>query len=156
MIDTVDQSTRSRNMRRIGSKDTGIELLIRSRLRQHRFGYRKNIRIPIRHEGKLIRPEADIYLSRYQAVILVNGCYWHHHGCRLSKKTLGEMKPFWRKKLGENIQRDQRNIAAYNSIGLKVMSLWECSLRDKNDPEISYVVRQLEDWIKIGLGNAAI
>ena len=44
-----------------------------------------------------------------------------------------------------------------NSTNLANASLlWECSLRDKNDPEISYVVRQLADWIKIGLGNAAI
>lgn len=143
-------------MRRIRSKDTRIELLVRSRLRHDRFGYRKNFRFSVRFEGKLVRPEADVYLSRYKAVILVHGCYWHHHGCRLSKKPLNKMKPFWSKKLGDNIVRDQRNIEIYNEIGLKVMCLWECSLRDKSHKEVDYVIRQLEDWIRFGIGNANI
>jgi DNA mismatch endonuclease, patch repair protein len=66
------------------------------------------------------------------------------------------MKPFWRKKLGENVMRDQRNINAFNSIDLKVISLWECSVRDKSDREVDYVIRQLEDWILFGVGNASI
>jgi DNA mismatch endonuclease (patch repair protein) len=143
-------------MRSIRSKDTWIERLVRSKLRQDRFGYRKNYRFSVMYQGKRIRPEADIYLSRYEAVVLVNGCYWHHHGCRLSKKPLDAMKPFWRKKLGENVVRDRRNTDAYNSIGLKVMCVWECSLRDRSNREIDYVVRQLEDWIRFGIGNASI
>ena len=155
-MDTVSKSTRSRNMRRIGPKDTWIELLVRRRLRRDHFGYRKNLRLAVRFEGKTIRPEADVYLSRYQAVVMINGCYWHHHGCHLAKKPLSQMKPFWRKKLGENVVRDQRNINVFNSIDLKVISLWECSVRDKSDREVDYVVRQLEDWIRFGVGNASI
>lgn len=156
MVDIKDRAARSRNMKRIGAKDSAIEVLVRTCLHKRGFRYRKNLRFPINLSGKKIRPEADIYLRKYRAVVQVNGCYWHNHGCRLSKKPLSEMTSFWRKKLAANKSRDQRNILAFNSTGLKVMTVWECALRDKSSQEIAYVLRQVEDWIRFGVGNASI
>ncbi len=73
MADFVDTVTRSRIMSRVKSKNTGLEVLIRSLLHKQGFRFRLHVRqLP----GK-----PDIVLPRYHAVIFINGCFWHGHNC---------------------------------------------------------------------------
>ncbi|SVC57232.1 uncharacterized protein METZ01_LOCUS310086, partial [marine metagenome] len=75
MSDHLTQSERSANMRKIRSKDTSPELLVRKKLHGLGFRYRlHNANLP----GK-----PDLTLKKYRTAVFVNGCFWHQHSkCR--------------------------------------------------------------------------
>ena len=120
MIDVVDASTRSRMMRGIRPSNTKPERLIRSAL--HRRGLRF-----ARSSLELVgRPDA--VLPRWRVAVFVNGCFWHLHGCKLSKMP-GSNHEFWSAKLLANQIRDRRNVEALVETGWRILTVWECALR---------------------------
>ncbi|WP_245538061.1 very short patch repair endonuclease [Roseobacter litoralis] len=119
--------------------NTKPELLIRHGLHARGFRYRL-------HDSKLAgRP--DLVLPRYRAVVFVNGCFWHGHDCPLFKwpKTREE---FWRGKIGGNVERDQRNLAALKAAGWRVGIVWECVLKGKQRLQPTKVLGLLSEWIE--------
>ncbi len=138
MADIVDSAKRSRMMSRIRSKDTAIEFTVRRYL--HRHGIR------FRLHRKDLPGKPDLYLKRLNTVIFVHGCFWHGHNCHLFKlpKT---RTAWWEEKLTRNRNRDVVVAAACRKLGLKVIEVWECSLRGKSlaeqDVVLSRVVRRL-------------
>lgn len=121
-------------MARIGPKDTKPELVLRRGL--HSMGYRFRL-----HDRRLPgRP--DIYLPKFKTVILANGCFWHGHGCHMFKvpKTRPE---FWKQKINANRERDRKNVAALQQLGLQVGIVWECALKGKFRWSVDEVVGTL-------------
>lgn len=75
----------------------------------------------------------DIVLPKYRTVVLVHGCYWHRHeGCRFAYTPKSRVK-FWKSKFRENVERDARNRAQLQDLGWRVITVWECELRE---PEV--------------------
>ena len=98
-------------MAAIRRADTKPEMLIRRGIHAHGFRYRL-------HDRKLPgRP--DLTLSKYNAVIFVNGCFWHGHDCPMFRWPATRQE-FWRDKITGNMERDTRNIAALLSSGWRV------------------------------------
>src|SRR5690242_10373302 len=108
-MDIVDRQTRSMIMSRVGQKDTGAELMIRSAL--HKAGLRYRL-----HDRSL-PGSPDIVFPRFRAVVFVHGCYWHSHGCHRSTVPKSR-KQFWTDKFDANRARDARNT------GLLLQSDW--------------------------------
>src|SRR5262245_19336924 len=107
-------------MSRIRGADTKPELLVRSAL--HGMGFRFRL-----HDRNLPgRP--DIVLRRYGAVIFVNGCFWHGHGCRFSKMPATRSE-FWKNKIARTKARDATTTEQLLGLGWNVIVVWECSLR---------------------------
>lgn len=107
----------------IRGKNTKPEIIVRRLL--HSLGYR------FRLHGKDLAGRPDIVLPKWRTVIFVNGCYWHGHGdCHLFRvpKT---RKEFWVNKIVSNQLRDQRNHAALQDAGWKVLVVWECAVSKK-------------------------
>ncbi len=108
-------------MSRIKSSNTSPELIVRKFLHKNGFRYKVNEnRLP----GK-----PDIVLVKYRTVIFVNGCFWHgHEDCRYFSmpKTRTE---FWEEKIEYNRSRDARNILRLESMGWKVLIVWQCQLK---------------------------
>ena len=73
-MDTVDKTTRSRIMSRVGQKDTGPEMKLRRSL--HKIGLRYRL------HDKRLPGSPDIVFPRFKAVLFVHGCFWHRHGCK--------------------------------------------------------------------------
>lgn len=121
MADVHSPETRSYNMSCIRGKDTKPEELVRKYLFAQGFRYRKNVaRLP----GK-----PDIVLPKYKTVIFVNGCFWHGHaGCRYFVWPKNNAE-FWQKKIGDNIERDERNYKLLSKQGWNVIVVWECTLK---------------------------
>ena len=121
MADVHSAKVRSYNMSRIRSKDTKPEELVRKYLFSKGFRYRKNdVRLP----GK-----PDIVLPKYKTVIFVNGCFWHgHQGCRYFVWPKNNAE-FWEKKIGDNIQRDDKICSLLKELGWNVIVIWECELK---------------------------
>ena len=123
MADHLTKEERSRNMSRVRGKNTKPERKIRSLL--HRMGYRFSL------HRKDLPGKPDIILPKYQSVVLVHGCFWHM--CtKCGAGTIPETrKAFWKKKLEGNAERDRRNVFDLKKAGWKVVTVWECELRDE-------------------------
>lgn len=120
MADVLTPEQRKLNMSRIRGKDTKPEMLIRRGL--HALGLRYRL-----HDRSLPgRP--DLVFPKYRVVLFIHGCFWHAHGCALSKlpKT---RQDFWKAKLLTNAQRDRRATEMLTSAGWRVLIIWECAIR---------------------------
>jgi len=68
----------------------------------------------------------DIVLPRYRTVVLVHGCFWHQHDCKLGRKLPKSNQGYWLPKLRRNKERDVSNTAALREGGWSVVVVWEC------------------------------
>lgn len=120
MADTISQERRSALMRRIRSKDTRPEMAVRSLL--HRLGYR------FRLHRKDLPGRPDIVLPKHRKIVLMHGCFWHGHTCRLASKPKSN-QAYWAEKIQGNQARDARSLVALQNQGWAVLELWECEVR---------------------------
>lgn len=140
MVDIVDAATRSRMMAGIGGKNTQPELLIRKEL------HRRGLRYVLDGAGLPGRP--DVVLPKWKVAIFVHGCFWHWHGCSLSKMPTNN-RPFWKTKLDANTNRDTVALLSLLSAGWRVATIWECALRGKNaTAKLASRIDTLASWIE--------
>ncbi len=139
MADVVDQKTRSRMMSGIRGKDTKPELIIRKKL--HALGFRYKL-----HDRKL-PGKPDMVFPKYNAVIFVNGCFWHGHNCHLFKWP-GSREEFWRKKITRTKEKDQENIEELLKRGWRVLQIWECAIKGKERLLLDKVIEDAVIWLK--------
>lgn len=140
MTDVVDAETRSRMMSGIRGKDTAPEVQLRRAL--HALGFRFRI------HARELPGRPDIVLPRWNAVILVHGCFWHRHeGCRFTT-TPATRPDFWATKFRSNVERDTRHLRELRALGWRTAVVWECALRPKGAPEA--IGRIVADWLRSG------
>ncbi|MDR0972851.1 MAG: DNA mismatch endonuclease Vsr, partial [Prevotellaceae bacterium] len=102
-------------------KETKPEIFIRKFLFANGFRYRKNVRdLP----GK-----PDIVLPKYKTTIFIHGCFWHGHDCKRGGLPESNFE-FWKEKIGNNIERDKRNIVDLKQLGWNVIVIWQCEIRN--------------------------
>jgi len=138
MTDVVSKEIRSKNMAAVRSKNTKPELLIRKGL--HRRGFRFRL-----HERKL-PGKPDLVLPKYNAVIFINGCFWHRHDCYLFK-WLSTRKEFWHAKIKGNKARDIEAVKQLKSMGWRVLTVWECSMKGRTRLQEGDLFSRVSDWI---------
>ena len=121
MVDRLTPERRSRLMARIGPKNTKPELTVRRML--HAAGWRYRL------HRKGLPGTPDIVFGTRRAVLFVHGCFWHGHHCRLGRlpKTRTE---FWSEKIDGNRARDRRKVDELVERGWRVMTIWQCGLKD--------------------------
>lgn len=137
--DIVTPAVRSRMMAGIKGKDTKPELAIRSAL--HRLGYRYRL------HRKDLPGKPDIAFSKYQAIILVHGCFWHGHDCHLFKWPATRSE-FWRDKISLNIARDRKHRAALLNDGWRIATVWECALKGRSRLAVETVAERCANWLE--------
>ena len=134
-------------MSRVGQKDTGAEMKLRSAL--HKGGMRYRL-----HDRRL-PGTPDLVFGRFSAVTFIHGCYWHSHGCY--KSTIPKShRGFWESKFSANRARDDRNIKALHALGWRVLIVWECALLGKNAMPIEQVTQLLRSWLVGGEEHGVI
>ena len=138
MVDIVSPEHRSRMMSGIRGKDTKPELIVRRELFRRGFRYQLH--------RKDLPGKPDLVFTKYNAVILVNGCFWHGHDCKLFKWPKSNPE-FWREKIIGNRERDTRNAALLLDQGWRVEAVWECSLKGKSTTEIDKEIDRLAAWL---------
>ena len=122
LTDIFPKQKRSEIMSKISGKETKPEILVRKFLFANGFRFRKNDK---RYPGK-----PDIVLPKYKTVIFVHGCFWHGHNCPAGKLP-ETRKEFWKEKINGNIERDKRNKIELEKQGWKVITIWQCELKNK-------------------------
>lgn len=136
MVDVVDSTTRSRMMSGIKGKDTRPEMVVRRFLHSEGFRYRLHVsKLP----GK-----PDIVLPKYKVAIFVHGCFWHRHkGCKYTTNP-DQNRNKWQDKFSQNVERDQKQIKHLIDLGWRVIVLWECGLRAREN-KLIWMVEQIKN-----------
>jgi len=139
MTDIVDKKTRSRMMSGIQGKNTKPEVMVRKALFADGFRYRLH--------DKQLPGKPDLVFPKYRAVILINGCFWHLHGCHLFKWPSSRPE-FWKHKLESNRERDLRNMEQLRQQGWRVLVIWQCALKGKQRLPFEQVIQLTSDWLR--------
>lgn len=129
----------------IRGRNTKPELLIRSAL--HGRGFR--FRLPPRKKKNQLPGNPDIKLPKHNAVIFINGCFWHGHDCNLFKWP-ATREDFWRQKIEGNIARDRKAIQTLSEQGWRVLIIWECSLRGRTRFDFNDLISIVTEWLISG------
>jgi DNA mismatch endonuclease (patch repair protein) len=120
MPDVFTKEKRSQVMSLIrgkGNKDT--ELFMIGILRSGRIsGWRRNVKI-------LGKP--DFVFLKQKIALFVDGCFWH--GCPDHSNLPRNNRPFWKKKLQQNKDRDRLVSRELRKMGWKVVRVWEHELK---------------------------
>ncbi len=138
MADVHSAEVRSYNMRRIRSKDTKPELLLRKILFANGFRFRLH--------DKSLPGKPDIVLKKYKTVIFVHGCFWHgHKDCKyfVVPKTRTE---WWLNKIEGNQRNDWVKKTELKKAGWNVIEIFECELKklkvEKTVTKIIYNIKK--------------
>lgn len=122
MTDTCTPEQRSSVMRRIRSKDTKPEMVVRKLV--YSMGYRYRL-----HVSKL-PGKPDIVMAGRRKIIEIRGCFWHQHkNCPFGRMPKSRLD-YWQSKLTKNTKRDLLNVDKLTSDGWDVLIIWECETQD--------------------------
>lgn len=139
MADIVTKEKRSEMMAGIRSSDTHPELLIRKAL--FRQGYRYRLHV------KSLPGKPDLYFPKLNAVVLVNGCFWHGHPCHLFKLP-SSREDFWREKIAKNRINDAKVLSRFSDLGVRTAVVWECAIKGKAKIPLEQIIIRLSEWLK--------
>lgn len=124
-MDSLSASERSKRMSLVRGTNTKPELLVRRLV--YRLGYRYRLHRPD------LPGKPDLVFPGRRKVIFVHGCFWHAHPdpkCKLARKPKSRPE-FWLPKLAGNRARDEDVERRLIESGWRVLTLWECQLRDQ-------------------------
>ena len=123
----MDSNRCSENMRRIKSKDTSIELLLRKRLWQEGIRYRKNY--------SCLPGKPDIAITKYKIAIFCDGEFFHGKDWNTLKQRLskGQNSKYWVDKIERNITRDRINDKMLLYYDWVVLHFWESDIKEDID-----------------------
>jgi DNA mismatch endonuclease, patch repair protein len=108
----------SGQMSRLGQRDTGPEIALRSELHSRGLRFRVD-KAPV--QG--VRSRADVVFGPDKVAVYVDGCFWHccpQHGT-MPKANAG----FWERKLTRNRERDAETDRSLREHGWEVVRVWE-------------------------------
>lgn len=132
MTDIFTVEKRSDVMRRIRSKDTGPERVVRGILEGLGAEFTENDRtLPGSPDFAI---HLDVRRGPAGIAVFVHGCFWH--SCPRHSKRPKSNRRFWREKFGNNRRRDARVRRALNRAGWSVRVVWEHDTRKKRLPAL--------------------
>lgn len=127
--DIVPAAIRSQMMCSVRQRGTSPEMEVRRLVREVGGSYRLN--------SRSLPGSPDLSNVSRGWAIFVHGCFWHgHRNCRKTKGGKDGRIPvtrrrFWEAKLEENRRRDARKVAELRAAGLRVLTVWECELKNR-------------------------
>ena len=120
-MDKLLPDRRSENMRRIRSKNTSPEMIVRRLVHGMRYRYRLHI--------ASLPGKPDIVLPRLKSIIEVRGCFWHQHSGCIDSHVPKSRVEYWAPKLDRNQRRDRENGRQLRKLGWRVCVVWECETK---------------------------
>lgn len=137
MADVLTKEQRRKNMQHIRSKDTQSEILLRKRLWEKGYRYRKNY--------KKLPGKPDIVLTKYRIVIFCDSDFFHGKDWDIQKKRIaqGEHGAYWIDKITRNMQRDHENEVELRALGWRVLRFWSCEIKK----DVESCVKAIEEAV---------
>ena len=127
MTDRMTTEERHRCMAAIKGKDTKPEMIVRRYLFSRGLRYRVNV--------KKLPGSPDIVLKKYGVAVFIDGCFWHgHKECKYYKLPSTNID-FWKAKVAKNKARDYVNNVDLELEGWRVIRIWECEIKTKEQRE---------------------
>ena len=123
MTDVFSREKRSSVMRRVKSTGTSPERTVRRVLTRMGLRYRLH--------RKDLPGKPDIVMAGRKLAIFVHGCFWHGHDCARGSRVPKANRDYWVAKVARNVSRDETHRAALEAKGWRVLTLWECALKDE-------------------------
>jgi DNA mismatch endonuclease (patch repair protein) len=117
-MDRFSGEKRSEIMSKIRSENTVPEIILKKALKEQRIKFTQ-------HPD--LQGHPDFLVNDLNLCIFVHGCFWH--GCKRHFRMPKSNRPFWKSKIGSNIERHDRNAKILKSLGYGVMVIWEHDLR---------------------------
>jgi DNA mismatch endonuclease, patch repair protein len=114
---------RSRIMRAVKGCDTAPELAVRRIA--HAMGFRYRL------HRKDLPGNPDLVFPRLRKAVFVHGCFWHGHDCARGARVPVHNRPYWRRKIARNMERDKASAKSLKALGWSVGVIWECRTRDE-------------------------
>lgn len=129
----------SKNMSRIRSKDTSIELQLRKALWHKGFRYRKNC--------KALPGSPDIVLTKYKIAIFCDSEFFHGKDWEVLKPRLeqGSNPDYWIKKITRNLARDSENDKKLLFLGYTVIHFWGQDIMKRTDECLKVIEETIWD-----------
>ncbi len=127
--DVFSPEKRSAIMRAVKSENTKPEIALRKALFSLGFRYRLNV--------KNLPGKPDLVFPKHRTVIFVHGCFWHGHNCKRGKRVPKTNRAYWTEKIARNKARDRKNAAALRRLGWRVVTIWECKIKDLDPAAIT-------------------
>ena len=134
-----DKQAVSKNMSKIRSKDTSIEVKLRKALWHRGYRYRKNY--------KKLPGSPDIALTKYNIAIFCDSEFFHGKDWEVLKARLekGSNPDFWVKKIERNRNRDIENDKKLLFMGWTVIHFWGQEILKNTDECIRVIEETIWD-----------
>lgn len=120
--DVFTKEKRSEVMRAVKGRDTRPEMALRKKLHALGFRYRLNV--------KDLPGKPDLVFPKHKTVVFVHGCFWHGHQCKRGNRQPKQNADYWKEKIARNKARDKKNAKELEKLGWRVITVWECELKD--------------------------
>ena len=124
MPDNLTPEQRRKNMQHIKSKDTSIELKLRSALWSEGIRYKKNY--------KKLPGKPDIAITKYKIAVFCDSSFWHGRNQEI-KKPVETNQAYWDAKIKRNIERDQEVNRQLELLGWTVLRFWDEDINKRLD-----------------------
>lgn len=125
----------SSQMRKVRSKDTKPELILRKALWHEGIRYRKNY--------KELVGKPDIAIISSKIAIFVDGEFWHGYDFENQKKRLHHNRDKWIKKIKKNMARDKKDNAMLTEQGWKVMRFPSKYVTNHTDECVTEIIQEI-------------
>jgi DNA mismatch endonuclease, patch repair protein len=120
-------------MTRVRSKDTDLEVAVRSRLHRRGLRFKKHV--------ATLPGKPDVVFPVAKVAVFVNGDFWHgRHFARWRDR----MRTFWQEKIEKNRARDARNFRSLRRAGWLVIRIWQREIHDDVESCVDGIVAAVQ------------
>ena len=136
-----DKAAVSRNMSRIRSKDTSIEVTLRKALWKKGIRYRKNYR--------KLPGSPDIVITKHRIAIFCDSEFFHGKDWEILKPKLsrGSNPDYWIPKIERNRRRDDENDKKLLFLGWTVIHFWGKDILKRTDECVQVIEECIFDLL---------
>ncbi|MDR1093729.1 MAG: very short patch repair endonuclease [Clostridiales bacterium] len=113
---TTTDEKRRYTMRRIKSKNTAIEVLLRKAL------WKEGVRYRI--DYKRLPGKPDIAITKHKIAVFCDGEFWHGKDWADKKHKFKHNRDYWVEKIERNIKRDLETDRRLQDLGWTVLHFW--------------------------------
>jgi DNA mismatch endonuclease, patch repair protein len=137
MPDIMSKQQRSRHMALVRSRNTVFELaflrLLSADLYPLGYRYRKHCRY--------VAGTPDVVFAKSKVAVFIDSDFWHG---RNYARLADRMTPFWRAKIGRNMERDRQINRKLRRGGWSVLRVGETEIKKRPAAAIERIRRKLE------------